>query len=143
MKAQLAQLLTDAVATLQADGTLPADITPEVMIERTRDRAHGDYASNLALMLAKPARRKPRDIAEQIVARLAADDAVVKVEIAGPGFINFFLGNAAWHAVVDDILVAGEHYGLSKHGEGRRIQVEFVSANPTGPLHVGHGRGAA
>jgi len=143
LKAQLVQLLTDAVAALQADGTLPADITPEVMIERTRDRAHGDFASNLALMLAKPARRKPREIAEQIVARLAADDAVVKVEIAGPGFINFFLGNAAWHAVVDDILVAGEHYGLSQHGEGRRIQVEFVSANPTGPLHVGHGRGAA
>ena len=76
LKAQLVQLLTDAVAALQADGTLPADITPEVMIERTRDRAHGDFASNLALMLAKPARRKPREIAEQIVARLAADDAV-------------------------------------------------------------------
>ena len=143
MKAQLVQLLTNAVAALQADGTLPADITPDIMIERTRDRAHGDFASNLALMLAKPARRKPRDIAEQIVSKLATDDAVVKVEIAGPGFINFFLGNAAWHAVVDDILVAAEHYGLSQHGEGKRIQVEFVSANPTGPLHVGHGRGAA
>jgi arginyl-tRNA synthetase len=143
LKAQLVQLLTDAVAALQADGTLPADITPDIMIERTRDRAHGDFASNLALMLAKPARRKPRDIAEQIVNKLATDDAVVKVEIAGPGFINFFLGNAAWHAVVDDILVTAEHYGLSQHGEGKRIQVEFVSANPTGPLHVGHGRGAA
>jgi arginyl-tRNA synthetase len=143
LKAQLVKLLTNAVDALQADGTLPADITPDIMIERTRDRAHGDFASNLALMLAKPARRKPRDIAEQIVSKLATDDAVVKVEIAGPGFINFFLGNAAWHAVVDDILVAAEHYGLSQHGEGKRIQVEFVSANPTGPLHVGHGRGAA
>jgi arginyl-tRNA synthetase len=143
LKEQLVQLLTDAVATLQADGTLPPDITPEIMIERTRDRAHGDFASNLALMLAKPARCKPRDIAENIVGKLAANDAVEKVEIAGPGFINFFLGNAAWHAVIDDILATGERYGLSEHGKGKRIQVEFVSANPTGPLHVGHGRGAA
>ena len=143
MKEQLVQLLTDAVTALQADGSLPADISPAIMVERTRDRAHGDFASNLALLLAKPARRKPRDIAELIAAKLAADDAVKKVEIAGPGFINFFLGNAAWHAVVDDILGSGAHYGLSEHGKGKRIQVEFVSANPTGPLHVGHGRGAA
>jgi len=143
LKTQLAKLLTDAVATLQADGTLPADISPEVMIERTRDRTHGDYASNLALLLAKPARSKPRDIAEKLLAAIEAGDTVQKIEIAGPGFINFFLGNEAWHSVIDDILAQGDRYGRSDHGKGKRIQVEFVSANPTGPLHVGHGRGAA
>ncbi|MGB5718232.1 MAG: arginine--tRNA ligase [Gammaproteobacteria bacterium] len=143
MKTQLAKLLTDAIATLQADGTLPADIMPDVMIERTRDRTHGDYASNLALLLAKPARSKPRDIAEKLLAAIEAGDTVQKIEIAGPGFINFFLGNEAWHSVVDDILAQGDRYGRSDHGKGKRIQVEFVSANPTGPLHVGHGRGAA
>ena len=143
MKTHLIQLLTDAVATLQADGTLPADISPAVMIERTRDRAHGDFASNLALLLAKPARSKPRDIAEQLVAAIKPGDQVQKIEIAGPGFINFFLGGQAWHAVIDDILEGSDHYGRSDVGKGQRIQVEFVSANPTGPLHVGHGRGAA
>jgi arginyl-tRNA synthetase len=143
VKEQLAQLLTDAVATLQAAGDLPADITPDVMIERTRDRAHGDFASNLAMTLAKPARAKPRDIAEKLVAVLAGNDYIEKVEIAGPGFINFFLGPGAWHAVVDEIIDRGETWGRSDTGAGKRVQVEFVSANPTGPLHVGHGRGAA
>jgi arginyl-tRNA synthetase len=143
LKTQLAKLLTDAVATLQADGSLPAGLTPEVMIERTRDRAHGDYASNLALLLAKPARSKPRDIAEKLVAVMETGDPLQKIEIAGPGFINFFLGNEAWHSVVDDILAQGDRYGRSDYGKGKRVQVEFVSANPTGPLHVGHGRGAA
>lgn len=143
MKQQLIQLLATAVATLQADGSLPRDLAPDIMVERTRDRAHGDFASNLALLLAKPARRKPRDIAELLLAAIPADDAVTRVEIAGPGFINFFLGEAAWHAVIEDILTRGDSFGLSDRGKGQRIQVEFVSANPTGPLHVGHGRGAA
>jgi arginyl-tRNA synthetase len=122
---------------------LPTGLTPEVMIERTRDRTHGDYASNLALLLAKPARCKPRDIAAQLVAAINPDEQLERIEIAGPGFINFFLGNEAWHSVIDDILAQAELYGRSEHGKQRRIQVEFVSANPTGPLHVGHGRGAA
>jgi len=143
LKTQLAKLLSDAVASLQADGTLPADISPSVMIERTRDRAHGDFASNLALLLAKPARCKPRDIAEKLVSAIESDEQVQKIEIAGPGFINFFLGDEAWHAVIDDVLEQGDRYGRSDAGKGQRIQVEFVSANPTGPLHVGHGRGAA
>ena len=143
MKTQLAKLLTDAVATLQADGTLPTDISPNVMIERTRDRAHGDFASNLALTLAKPARSKPRDIAAKLIAAIEPGGQVQKIEIAGPGFINFFLGCQAWHAVIDDILEDSDRYGRSDYGKGQRIQVEFVSANPTGPLHVGHGRGAA
>jgi len=143
LKDQLIQLLTDAVATLQADGDLPADITPTVMIERTRDRAHGDFASNLAMLLAKPARCKPRDIAEKLVAAIPTGGQLQKVEIAGPGFINFFLGPEAWHAGIHEILEQREQFGLSEVGKGSRIQVEFVSANPTGPLHVGHGRGAA
>jgi arginyl-tRNA synthetase len=136
-------MLTDAMAALQANGDLPADIAPKVMIERTRDRTHGDFASNLAMMLAKPARAKPRDIAEKLVAALAGNDHVEKIEIAGPGFINFFLGPGAYHAVIGEILAQGDSWGRSDLGAGRRVQVEFVSANPTGPLHVGHGRGAA
>ncbi len=143
LKEHLTQLLTDAVATLQADGTLPADIRPTVMMERTRDRAHGDFASNLAMTLAKPARRKPRDIAEQLVAAIKTGGQLQKVEIAGPGFINFFLGPQAWHAGINEILEQREQFGRSETGKGSRVQVEFVSANPTGPLHVGHGRGAA
>jgi arginyl-tRNA synthetase len=143
LKDHLVQLLTDAVATLQADDSLPADITPTVMIERTRDRAHGDFASNLAMLLAKPARCKPRDIAEKLVAAIKTGGLLQKVEIAGPGFINFFLGPEAWHTGIHEILEQGEHFGRSDVGKGSRIQVEFVSANPTGPLHVGHGRGAA
>ena len=113
------------------------------MIERTRDRAHGDYASNLAMLLAKPARCKPRDIAEQLVAVIETGGQLQKIEIAGPGFINFFLGPEAWHAGINDILEQGDRFGRSDHGKGKSVQVEFVSANPTGPLHVGHGRGAA
>ena len=143
MKQHLEQLLTDAVHGLQAGGGLPADRDIAVQIERTRDRAHGDFASNVAMTLAKAARAKPRDIAEKIIAALPASAQVAKVEIAGPGFINFHLSRAAYHRVVGDILEQGPAYGRSDLGAGRSIQVEFVSANPTGPLHVGHGRGAA
>ena len=143
MKERLEQLLADAVGRLQASAELPADLTPPVMVERTRDRAHGDFASNLALTLAKPARARPRDIAQKLLGALDTGPHIEKVEIAGPGFINFFLGPGAWHAVLGEILAAGERYGRGTLGAGQRIQVEFVSANPTGPLHVGHGRGAA
>ncbi|MGB5305320.1 MAG: arginine--tRNA ligase [Gammaproteobacteria bacterium] len=143
MKEHLIHVLGAAVAALQQDGTLPPDITPDVMVERTRDRAHGDFASNLALTLAKPARCKPRDLAEKIVAAIETDGHIERVEIAGPGFINFFLGPQAYHEVVCAILEQGVQFGRSTQGAGNHIQVEFVSANPTGPLHVGHGRGAA
>ncbi|MFP5506114.1 MAG: arginine--tRNA ligase [Gammaproteobacteria bacterium] len=143
MKQHLEQLLTDAVHGLQAGGGLPADIAVAVQIERTRDRAHGDFASNVAMTLAKAARAKPRDIAEKIVAALPASAQVARVEIAGPGFINFHLTPAAYHRVIGEILEQGARYGRSDLGAGRSVQVEFVSANPTGPLHVGHGRGAA
>jgi len=143
LKEQIVQILTDTVVKLQASGDLPQEITPNVLVERTRDRAHGDFASNLAMTLAKAARCKPRELAEKIVALIETGGQIKKVEIAGPGFINFYLGTDAWHGVIGDILEQGNNYGLSTIGAGQHIQVEFVSANPTGPLHVGHGRGAA
>jgi len=143
MKHQLESLLTDAVDSLCSDGSLPDDIKPEIHLERTRDRSHGDFATNLAMTLCKAAKSRPRDLAEKIVAAIPASDQVERIDIAGPGFINFSLTPAAWHQVISTILDAGDHYGRSDIGEDRPLQVEFVSANPTGPLHVGHGRGAA
>jgi arginyl-tRNA synthetase len=143
VKEHIIKILAEAVAQLQADGDLPGDITPNIMLERARERAHGDYASNLAMTLAGVARCKPRDLAEKIVAALSTDGGIDRVEIAGPGFINFYLGTDAWHGVITDILAEGDTFGRSHTGAGQQVQVEFVSANPTGPLHVGHGRGAA
>lgn len=143
MKQQLASLIQTALTILQGQGVLPADIIPKIQIDRTRDASHGDYACNIAMMLAKPAKSKPRDLAEQIVAALPSSEQVDKVAIAGPGFINFTLTDAASFAVVGTVLEAGEAYGRSNIGNDKSVQVEFVSANPTGPLHVGHGRGAA
>ncbi|MES1945057.1 arginyl-tRNA ligase [Salinisphaera sp. PC39] len=139
MKTHLQELLSRAVAA-----ALPEVEAPSVPhIERTRDAAHGDFATNLAMTLAKPARRPPRELAEAIVAAMPESELVDRVEIAGPGFINIFLTPAALQSVATTVLDAGEAYGTSDAGAGRRVIVEFVSANPTGPLHVGHGRGAA
>jgi len=143
LKTHLQQLLIQAFEQLQQDGRLPADLIPLASLERARDRRHGDFASNTALSLAKTARRKPRELAEQLAAALPASPYVARLEVAGPGFINFFLTPAAYHQMVRDILAQQEAYGRSDLGAGKRVQVEFVSANPTGPLHVGHGRGAA
>ena len=144
LKNRIAQLLANAAAQLHADGQLPDPVDPgTITVERSRDDGHGDFASNLALALAKSAKTKPRDLAERLVAALPADDAVEKIEIAGPGFINFFLKLASLNSVVADVLAAGQTYGRSDMGDGRKILLEYVSANPTGPLHVGHGRGAA
>jgi len=143
LKSAIAQLVTTAIDTL-AGNALPAEVaTARPQIERTRDPRHGDFACNVALTLAKPARRKPRDIAELIIGALPASELVAGVEIAGPGFINFRLTPLALHREVLRIIEEGERYGHSSAGEGRRVIVEFVSANPTGPLHVGHGRHAA
>jgi arginyl-tRNA synthetase len=143
MKQQLASLIQTAIDTLQSQGVLPADLTPKIQIDRARDSSHGDYACNIAMMLAKPAKCKPRDLAEKIVAAMPDSAQLEKVEIAGPGFINFTLTDAAGFVVVGAVLEAGEAYGRSSIGDDKSVQVEFVSANPTGPLHVGHGRGAA
>lgn len=143
MKTQIAGLLNAAIEGLKAEGGLARDVSVAVEVDHTRAKEHGDFASNVALALAKAARTKPRDLAQKIVAALPASPLVEKVEIAGPGFINFFLKNNAYQQVIARILAAGATYGQSTVGNGKRVQVEFVSANPTGPLHVGHGRGAA
>ena len=143
MKSEISQLLQQAVKDLQSQGKLPEDLNIIIRLENTRDPAHGDLACNLAMMLAKPARAKPRDIAEAIVTALPASDLIEKVDIAGPGFINFYLNASATASIVKQIIDAGESFGQCNVAENSKIQIEFVSANPTGPLHVGHGRGAA
>ncbi len=143
MKNELRHLIQQAAETLAAadEIQLPGDLEPA--IERTRDARHGDFACNLALVLAKRAGMRPRTLAEKLVGALPSSPLVKAVEIAGPGFINFHLATGAYHAFVPRAIEEGHEFGRNRSGAGRRVQVEFVSANPTGPLHVGHGRGAA
>ncbi len=143
MKHAIKTLLTQAIGKLKSADQLPADIDANILITRTRDQSHGDFACNIALMLAKSAGKNPRELAQLLVDALPQNQQIEKIEIAGPGFINFFLSQDTSLMVIDDILQQGNTYGLSNIGGGRKVQLEFVSANPTGPLHVGHGRGAA
>lgn len=143
MKSQIAKLVSTALDALVADGVLDAQKRQQPVIERTRDASHGDFATNAAMVNVKAAGMKPRDLAEKIVTALPENTQIRKVEIAGPGFINFYLTASAYHAVVPQIIEQAHDYGRSDLGKGKKVQVEFVSANPTGPLHVGHGRGAA
>ncbi len=135
--------LAAAVSSLQTAGILPADWQDHSALTRTKDRSHGDFASNIALLGARAAGLKPRELAERIVAALPASADIARVEIAGPGFINFFLNDDQRYAVLDQIAAQGDQYGESRKHAGQTVQVEFVSANPTSSLHVGHGRGAA
>ncbi|ETX29451.1 arginine--tRNA ligase [Roseivivax isoporae] len=136
-------LVASAIGGMQADGILPGglDLGP-VTVEPPRDAGHGDMATNAAMVLAKPAGKKPRDIAEALAPRLAADPRVASAEVAGPGFINLRLETSVWQEVPRAVIAAGTGYGRSTMGGGRKVNVEYVSANPTGPLHVGHTRGA-
>ncbi len=143
MKHIVSEILDKALAELPELRDTAADIPVDGTIERTRDPSHGDFASNLAMRLAKPARKSPRDIATSIVGALGRSDHIDNVEIAGPGFINFHLSPAAYHAELENVLADGHDYGRQPPKDGPRINLEFVSANPTGPLHVGHGRGAS
>ncbi len=143
MKSLVDQMLATALDALRAEGELRDGDEVKVQVERSRDERHGDFASPVALSLARSMKRKPREIAEQIVARLPPSEGVSKVEIAGPGFINFFLEKSARQSIVDEVLAQGPAFGRTESGAGESVQVEFVSATPTGPLHVGHGRGAA
>jgi len=118
-------------------------VSPDIQVDRTRDGKHGDWASNIALTLAGAAGMTPRRLAELIRDALPASERIAGTEIAGPGFINFFVGESGKARIVERILREGEKFGHGTTGSGRRVQVEFVSANPTGPLHIGHGRGAA
>ncbi|MGI8739861.1 MAG: arginine--tRNA ligase [Gammaproteobacteria bacterium] len=143
MKDTLEKTLRRAVESLQTDQLLPTELSEQAIVTRTRDKQHGDFTSNIAMTAAKSAGLPPRELAQRILDRLDSRDGIEKVQIAGPGFINFYLRPAANHAVVASILEAGSRFGRGQLGAGRKVQVEFVSANPTGPLHVGHGRGAA
>ncbi|MFK2899657.1 arginine--tRNA ligase [Dyella jejuensis] len=143
MKEALRELVLQAIRTLRDNDVLPIDMeSPNFVIERARSREHGDFATNIAMLLAKPARARPRELADKLVAALPANALIDRVEIAGPGFVNFFLAPGAYHAEVRRILANGHAYGRNESGAGRTVGVEFVSANPTGPLHVGHGRNA-
>ena len=143
MRNEVCQLLGEAVATLKKESVISEPDDVPIQIERSRNADHGDFASNLAMVLAKRAGLKPRELAEKICAALPKSPVIDRTEIAGPGFINIFLAPDAYHDLPDQIRVSGARYGTSKLGAGHRVMVEFVSANPTGPLHVGHGRGAA
>ncbi|MFN2327872.1 MAG: arginine--tRNA ligase [Chromatocurvus sp.] len=143
MKEQVSLLIQQGLARLIEQGQLETGAHAAVQVERTRDPAHGDLATNVALALAKQAKMPPRQLAQLLCENLPESTLIARTEIAGPGFINFFLSTDSSVAVVGDILSRGDRFGQSDSGQGRKVQVEFVSANPTGPLHVGHGRGAA
>jgi arginyl-tRNA synthetase len=144
MKEQLRACILKGIEGCFADGTLTSGVAPAVAVEKPAHPEHGDFATNVAMQMAKAERKAPRAIAEIIVNKLAgASDLIGSLEIAGPGFINFFIKDSAWRSTLLEIDRAGAEYGKSKVGAGKKVMVEFVSANPTGPLHIGHGRGAA
>lgn len=155
MKHKIREIVLNAAQRGFENGLLPSDHIPEMEIEEPRNPSHGDFSTNFAMVSAAIQKMPPRKIAESLVSSIEAlgdfqeeisgetKNLIEKVEIAGPGFINFFLSNKAWHPVVDRILEQDKRYGASDMGGNEKVQVEFVSANPTGPLHVGHGRGAA
>src|SRR5699024_7500113 len=137
----LRQEITAAVLKAELAGE---DEMPEVVLEKPKEKAHGDFATNIAMKMAKIAKKAPRQIAEDITATIDESEASVeKIEIAGPGFINFFMKNDFLGELIPSILDAGEEYGRTDFGKGNKVQVEFVSVNPTGDLHLGHARGAA
>ena len=141
--AEIRTLVVDTLAQMAAEGSLPAGLDlSAVAVEPPRDPAHGDMATNAAMVLAKPAGMQPRAIADALAAHLAKDARITSAEVAGPGFLNLRLATSLWQRVVKDALQAGQSYGKSALGQGQRVNVEFVSANPTGPMHVGHVRGA-
>ncbi|MGB0904529.1 MAG: arginine--tRNA ligase, partial [Mangrovicoccus sp.] len=141
--ADIKTLVLEALAQMTDEGTLPQGLNMSaVTVEPPKDAAHGDMATNAALVLAKAAKMKPRDIAEALAAKLTADARVDLADVAGPGFLNLRLSPALWQGAVAQILTEGAVYGRSELGAGHRVNVEYVSANPTGPLHVGHTRGA-
>src|SRR6478672_8176706 len=144
VKASINALVDQGIAALRSAGTLPQDLEiPAFVVERPNQRAHGDFSTNAAMVLAKAARTNPRALAQALVAALPASDDVAKVEIAGPGFINFHLAPAAYGRELSQVIARGSAYGHNTSGAGHTVGVEYVSANPTGPLHVGHGRAAA
>ena len=143
MREIVREILRKTFKKCREDGSLQTQEIPDFVVEVPKNKDHGDIAANLAMLLPKTEKKPPRDIAQLLVSSIVDEENMVeKVEIAGPGFINFYLKKNVWHSVLSDIEEAGENYGSSDVGKGEKIMVEFVSANPTGPLHIGHGRGA-
>ncbi|MBU2026080.1 MAG: arginine--tRNA ligase, partial [Proteobacteria bacterium] len=143
MKRILVALLERAIRAGVEAGLLPATAPPSIEVELTKDPGHGDYASNVAMILASQVRKNPREIAGVLLQRIEDTEGFLeKIEIAGPGFMNFFIREGVLNRFLVDVEREGERYGSSDLGKGGRVQVEFVSANPTGPLHIGHARGA-
>ncbi len=143
MQSLILRLLNDAICDLQASNDLPKDIKPNIQIVRGKNKEHGDFASNIAMMLAKSANTTPRELAEKILKHIVDDPSINKIEIAGPGFLNFYLRSDHQAEILNQIINEQDKFGHSNEFAGKKVQIEFVSANPTGPLHVGHGRGAA
>lgn len=144
IKETIKQLIEDALHNCVQSGYLSQKQFPPFTIETPKIRDHGDYATNVAMLLAPQEKKPPRKIAQAIIEQIPQnDDTVEKVEVAGPGFINFFLSQSCWLKAFKDISLQGDTYGRSHLGQGEKINIEYVSANPTGPLHIGHGRGAA
>ncbi len=144
MKKTLTELMNDSIRRCMDNGLLNSREIPPLVLESPKEKSHGDYATNIAMVMTAREGRPSHEVARIILSQLEDEDEVIeKTEIAGPGFINFFLKEEVWYSVLEEIERRGEGFGRGKIGEGRRVQIEFVSANPTGPLHVGHGRGAA
>ena len=143
MADSLKECIREALVSCASEmGADPASL-PDVLLERPKREDQGDWSTNVAMQLARSLKKNPRDVAAMLRDRIPAGKGIDRIEVAGPGFVNFFLTRSWMSDSVVTVLREGESYGRSDLGAGRRVQVEFVSANPTGPLHVGHGRGAA
>mgnify|MGYP003411302487 CR=1 FL=1 len=143
MKAGVVKIIKDALEGSRSGGVISCEKFPEIVLDKPKKEEFGDFSTNIAMLLAPVEKKAPRDIAKAIAERISASPGVERCEVAGPGFINIFLRKSFWLAVLEDIIKSGQGYGRSEVGKGHKVQVEFVSANPTGPLHIGHGRGAA
>lgn len=143
MKAGVVSIIKDAIGAARLDGVISGEKLPEIVLDKPKKEEFGDFSTNIAMLLAPVEKKAPRDIAKAIAERISASPVVEKCDVAGPGFINIFLKKTFWLGILEDIIRSGAGYGRSEAGRGKKVQVEFVSANPTGPLHIGHGRGAA
>jgi len=143
MQKQITKLISASIATLQSAGKISEDLYTDVHVTRSKDKSHGDFACNVAMQLAKKAKVPPRELAEMLLTNMPEDPIIAKIEIAGPGFLNFYIQENLHGGILNTVLQQQNDYGLSNTYANKKVQIEFVSANPTGPLHVGHGRGAA
>src|SRR3972149_6307163 len=143
MRAGVASIVAAAVDAARKEGLILTEALPQVILERPKKEGFGDFSTNIAMLLAPLEKKPPRDVAKVIADKISAHPDIEKCDVAGPGFINLFLKKTFWLGILDNIVSKGSAFGKSEVGAKKKVQVEFVSANPTGPLHIGHGRGAA